>query len=356
MRKRILIVGQGIAGTCLAWEAERQGLDFTIIDQGSSNSASAVSSGIMNPITGRNFVKSWMTDDFMRVGIETYEAMSHRYDEKLIHAAPMIRHIATIEIENVWDSKVLQEGYSEHMLNGPATEKYENVLNGLHALGTVLSSKRVDVAKLLKLNRDRWIGEGRLIEDSFLEEALEIRKSEIFFRNESYDAVVFARGWKGGESSLFRTDAYRPAKGEVLLVRIPNMSSEYIIKFSKFIVPQGEDLFWIGTTWQWEFENQETESAKSAELEDFLNTFLKLEFKILIRKAGVRPATKYRRPLIGSHPGHPNVFLCNGLGTKGVTMAPYWTRMIIEHISSNRLTEAVSFTEAFNHAFVPKVK
>lgn len=356
MSKRILIVGQGIAGTCLAWEARRYGLDFTIIDSGSAQSASAASSGIMNPITGRNFVKSWMTDDFMQVGIETYEAMSLKYKQQLIHAAPMIRHIATIESQNVWDSKVIQEGYSAHMSNGPAIEDYKDILSDLHALGTVVSCHRVDVLTLLQLNRKQWIEEGFLVECTFLEEDLEIRKNNVIFRDAVYDAIVFARGWKGGKSSLWDTDTYRPAKGEVLLVRIPNMSSDYIIKYSKFIVPQGGDLFWVGTTWQWEFDDEGSEEDKSAELTTFLNSFLKLEYQILSRKAGVRPATKYRRPLIGSHKKHPHLFLCNGLGTKGVTMAPYWSRKIIEYISTNNLTESVSFTEAFHHAFLSQKK
>jgi glycine oxidase len=349
--KQILIIGQGIAGTCSAWEAERLGMDFTIVDKGSHNSASAVSSGIMNPITGRKFVKSWMSDDFMKTGCEIYEAMSQKYGQQLIHATPMIRHLASIEIENIWDSKSIQEGYSEHMQHGPAKEELKEILNGLQSLGTVVSSRRVDVANLLHFNRMRWLAEGRLTDSIFIEEELEIGKNEIVYNDKAYDALILATGWKGANGKLFETDSYRPAKGEVLLVRIPKMPSEYIIKYNKFIVPQGGDMFWIGTTWQWEFEDAKSESLKSLELEIFLNDLLKLEYEIVSRKAGVRPATKYRKPLIGSHPDHPTIFLLNGLGTKGVTMAPYWARKITEHISSSQLGEDIYFTDAYKSAF-----
>jgi len=354
IHKRILIVGQGIAGTCAAWEAEKIGVDFTIVDEGSSTSASAVSSGIMNPITGRNFVKSWMSDDFMRVGTETYKAMSLKYNQTLIHETPMMRHIASIESENVWHSKAIQEGYTSHMQSGPSVANYKSLLNDIHSLGTVTSSKRVDVADLLRLNRDSWKEERKIIEENFEEDKLEIGKDQVRFQSEAYDSLILAKGWKGGDGTLFKTDVYRPAKGEVLLVRIPNMPTDYIIKYNKFIVPQGGDLFWIGTTWQWEFDNAASEEHKSKELEEFLNDFLNLKYEIIERKAGVRPATKYRRPLIGSHKQYPHIFLFNGLGTKGVTMAPYWARQIIDHISGPNFGQAISFTEAYGHAFKKK--
>ena len=37
---------------------------------------------------------------------------------------------------------------------------------------------------------------------------------------------------------------------------------------------------------------------------------------------GVRPTVKDRRPLIGTHPTYKNLHILNGLGTRGVMLAP----------------------------------
>ncbi|MBK6730532.1 MAG: FAD-binding oxidoreductase [Bacteroidetes bacterium] len=41
---------------------------------------------------------------------------------------------------------------------------------------------------------------------------------------------------------------------------------------------------------------------------------------------------KNRTPVIGRHPEHNNVFLLNGLGTKGFSLAPYYAPLLIAHI------------------------
>src|SRR5690242_11907361 len=61
----ILIVGQGLAGTLLAWEFERAGISFTMVDDGHASAASLVAAGLLNPITGRRFVKSWHIDTLL---------------------------------------------------------------------------------------------------------------------------------------------------------------------------------------------------------------------------------------------------------------------------------------------------
>ena len=49
----VLIIGQGIAGSCLAWELKRRGADFTIADRPIAETASRVAAGLVNPLTGR---------------------------------------------------------------------------------------------------------------------------------------------------------------------------------------------------------------------------------------------------------------------------------------------------------------
>ncbi|MCB0443819.1 MAG: FAD-dependent oxidoreductase, partial [Flavobacterium sp.] len=38
------------------------------------------------------------------------------------------------------------------------------------------------------------------------------------------------------------------------------------------------------------------------------------------------------RPMLGTHPNYPNLHVLNGLGTRGVMLAPDMAKMLFEHI------------------------
>jgi len=67
-----------------------------------------------------------------------------------------------------------------------------------------------------------------------------------------------------------------------------------------------------------------------------VNTFINCDFKIVEQVAGIRPTVKDRRPLVGQHPEYKNVYLLNGLGTRGVMIAPYVANQLFQYIEHNK--------------------
>ena len=67
-----LIIGQGIAGTLLAEELLENQQSVFIIDKYHPNSSSNIATGIVNPITGRKLVKSFMIDELLPICDEVY--------------------------------------------------------------------------------------------------------------------------------------------------------------------------------------------------------------------------------------------------------------------------------------------
>ena len=53
-----------------------------------------------------------------------------------------------------------------------------------------------------------------------------------------------------------------------------------------------------------------------------LKKVIDVPYKIIGQAAGIRPAVKDRRPLVGIHKTHKNLAVLNGLGTRGVMIAP----------------------------------
>jgi len=345
--QHILIIGQGIAGTCAAWEAIRKGHKVTLLDRRSDDCASSTSSGLINPITGRHFVKSWRVEEFILAARDIYSDIAGSLGVNVINDVEIVRHLSEINVENTWNTKAALEHYEKYMEMGPDRTLYNDVLEDVRALGTVKKVMRIEAGVLISHLRKRWIEEGILREETFDPLHLEMLTDKVTYKGTDYDQAILAMGWRG-MNTIFETDVYRPVKGEVLIAEIPGFPEERIVKFGKFLVPIGQQRFWIGSTYQWEWENESSDEEKSQELEQFLREEVKLPYKILERKAGVRPATKYRRPLIGRLPDSP-VYLFNGLGTKGVSMAPFWAQEIIKHISTNQSNTAI--TEAFGRVW-----
>ena len=65
MHVDVLIIGQGLAGTFLSWNLYKEGKTFLVIDDGNENSSSKVAAGIINPVTGRRYVNTWMIDELL---------------------------------------------------------------------------------------------------------------------------------------------------------------------------------------------------------------------------------------------------------------------------------------------------
>ena len=123
-------------------------------------------------------------------------------------------------------------------------------------------------------------------------------------------------------------------KGEMLTIKAPDLKMDFILKSSVFIVPLGEDLYWVGSTYEWEDKTHGiTESAKT-ELIEKVKQIITCDFEVVGQVAGIRPTTKDRRPLVGLHPEHGNVCVLNGLGTRGVMMSPFVAQELFNHLEN----------------------
>lgn len=346
--KDLLIVGQGIAGSMLAWHADIAGLTFDILDECSQQSASAVSSGIINPITGPKYVKSWMIAELLPHARNTYQSIGDQFNQRLVREIPIWRHIPTVKAENLWDSRMLDRDYDGY-LSKPKTLDPTDLIPGNHQFGIVTKGLIVDVQNLLSTLRTHWTNRGVLRAEKFDEDLLNFDRDIFNYKDRSYRHIILAMGHRGIQSKWFASDEYTPVKGEVLICRIDNWPTDKIIKYGKFIVPLSKDIFWVGSNYQHQFQNEHPDPGQIQDLKNFLEQNLGINYRIMNHIAGIRPSTRFRRPFIGMHPLVKNLYLFNGLGTKGISLAPYFSHTLIQSIKEGRTFRN---TEAFDKAFV----
>ena len=67
-----------------------------------------------------------------------------------------------------------------------------------------------------------------------------------------------------------------------------------------------------------------------------IENILKCKYEIIEKQAGIRPATKDRRPFVGFHPNNNKIGIINGLGSKGISLAPYCTKVLIDNIQNHK--------------------
>ena len=111
-------------------------------------------------------------------------------------------------------------------------------------------------------------------------------------------------------------------KGELFIIKAPNLDLDVIINTSVYVIPLGNTLYKVGATYNWDDKTATPTEEGKYELIIRIKEILNCDFEIIEHYAGVRPTVKDRKPLLGTHPSHKNIHILNGLGTRGVMLAP----------------------------------
>lgn len=330
-----LIVGQGIAGSLLAWHLQKAKQPYLIIDNNHQTSASKIAAGIINPITGRRFVKSWMIDSFLPFAKSTYQEIESQLDIQVWKDMDIIRFFMSNAEGNNWLTKTTWEGYDKYLKKEKNADFLHEFINDESGFGTVVGAK-VDLGKVVKSFQEYFLEKEVLLTEAFDYEELKVESELVIYKGIAARKVIFCEGFTAFRNPWFAHLPYESAKGEALILRIPNLRTPDIIKKHFFIVPLENDLFWFGSNYEWDdLSNEPTEIGRKY-LEKELKEILKVEFEIIHHLAAVRPVLKDRRPAIGLHPTNSKIAIFNGLGTKGTSIAPYWANEMMLFLTKGK--------------------
>ncbi len=345
-----IIIGQGLAGTLLAFFLLEQGQNILIIDNFTEGGSSKIAAGVVNPITGRRIVKSWRIDDFLPFAKKTYQRLEAQYNIKIWHDTSIIRTLKNAEDENEW---LLRSSWADYQpfcksvlppltLLSPSrsgvtvSDPFNNKIKPFYGYGEIQQAAQVDLSNLLSFFTEKWLNEGILRQEKFVYDALKTDDRGVFYENYTAKKIVFCEGAAGVKNPFFNYLPFNLDKGELLIVKIPNAGFTSIFKNNISIVPLKEkDHYWVGATNEWNsLHDLPTEEKKQLIIKE-LRDILTIDFETIEHKAAFRPTVKDRRPLLGFHPQYPNLAVFNGLGTKGASLAPYWAA----HFTSVLLSE-----------------
>ena len=328
----VLILGQGLAGTLMSFQLYQQGISHRVIDQGHLTASSYAAAGLVNPVTGRRFVKSWNIDQLLN-GLTLYQELEKHLGCKLLQELTIYRDLDAPAVRNQWDLRRLDPGYQE-FLQPPVRNDFLPVTQPAH-LGPTTGGVQVDLRTMLSRYRmflleKSWLSEQQVSIDSAQRVSDSWREGGFTVRY-----IIDCTGASAINTARWGQLPWRGTKGEALRYKFPEFPRSAALKQKHFICPVNDaGTVWLGGTNSDHYRDrtptQHAAEQLLAQVEQFGHT-LPEKYE---HCAAIRPTVKDRRPLVGQHPDLPGLFLCNGLGTKGTSLAPYCTGQLIAHIFS----------------------
>jgi len=332
MQIDFIIVGQGVAGTLLAHFLLEAGQKVVLIDDKHEHAASKVAAGIINPITGRRYVKSWRVDELLPFAQQTYQQIEAKLGVSFYQSIPIIRTLFNRKEEEAWLARTADPAYAQYILDKTELGAYAKHTVPAFSYGEVGHTAQVNLATLTAAYRTFLEKKGLLRTEKFEFSKLVLTNEGVKYEDITARKILFCEGHKAKDNPYFSYLPFGGAKGEVLDVRIPEVDFKKILKHRIFIVPQQDGQYWIGSTYDWNFENDEPTKKGRQYLENRLSDVLKTPFTIENHRAAVRPTVKDRRPFLGTHPEHPQVAIFNGLGTKGASLGPFFAQQMVDFL------------------------
>ena len=324
-----LIVGHGIAGAMIAFQLRTAGWSVEVYNGTAQPSCSSIAAGVINPVTGRRFVKSWMIDQLLETALEQYRAMEADFHTTLVAPRRIWQTLNNNAEEQQWLIRTGDPAYAKYMADD--VNDYFGETFDMQRYGTINHAVQIDLPALVNASYAHLRSDGAIVDSEFDTSELELLENGIQYRGATYRHVVFCEGVGAVDNPFFSWLPFVPAKGELLLCEIPDLQvdGDVIVKGSVSIVPTtAPGIYWIGSTYNWEFENAEPTIEGKLELRSKLEHLLSVPYAIVDHQAAIRPTTRDRRPFVGQHPEHPNVWMLNGFGTKGASLAPYCAKIL----------------------------
>jgi glycine/D-amino acid oxidase-like deaminating enzyme len=329
-----IIVGSGLAGIAFSETLLQNQKSFVVFENQSQNS-SRVAGGLYNPVILKRFSQVWDAERQLALANQFYVQIEAKLQVQVDFKIPIYRKFFSIEEQNNWFAASDKPSLSPFLSTTIIHKKYK-AIDSPFGYGEVLHTGYLDTDVFLNAYQAYLKSLDILVPDAFRYEKLQITDNMILYEDFQAKHIVFAEGFGMHANPYFKNLPLDGTKGELFIIKAPDLNLDAIINTSIFILPLGDNLFKVGATYNWEDKTDLPTEEGKVELVERIREILQCEFEIVSHFAGVRPTVKDRRPLLGTHPSHKNMHILNGLGTRGVMLAPAMALDLFEYIENQK--------------------
>ncbi|MBW2936803.1 FAD-binding oxidoreductase [Aureisphaera sp. CAU 1614] len=341
-----IIVGLGIAGISICEQLRKNNKSFVVIDANSS--ATSVAGGVVNPCVLKHFTPVWEANIFLPQALPFYKELESFLNVEFITETPILKVFNNNEEQNLWTVASDRNELSKYL----GEEIIQNTNDGLNAdfgFGKVNHSFQIDTKIIIAKYREYLGNTKSLLPTDFNFEALKVKNSEVVYEDILATNIVFAEGASAIYNPFFPKNILIPKKGEYITIKSPQLDCFSVLKSKFFIIPLGEDMYKIGATFAHDDYGLQISEKGRKELVAAIQKLITVPFEVIDQEVGMRPTVKDRRPLVGNLPEHKNVYFLNGLGTRGLLMAPLLSNYLYDFIENNiNLPSEINIKRFFN--------
>lgn len=329
---RVLIIGQGLAGTALAWHLWRRGIPFLIVDADEANTSSKVAAGLITPISGMRLNLGWRVAELIPAARAFYRELEEKLGCRFYHEVPHIRWFREQREVLLWEKRRMEPAYQpwfeqdSQQIDSPI---FHNELGGFvqRGCGWLNTNAYLNASRQFFQGQQCW-KVGRVDEQN-----LSVTNQQVSWQDESFSHVVFCQGWQAGKGHWFPDLRFNCARGVITSFRpLLPIPQRHIYNRNGWISPDGEsDASWrAGSTYEFDF-NRPPE-ASLPEIREKLQDLLKIDFELSAPRSAVRPIIRQRNAVLGTHPMHRHLAVFNGLGSKGAMKSPLLAEWLVAHL------------------------
>lgn len=325
------MVGQGLAGSCLAMRLLTQGKRIIVFDDPQNNCSSTKAAGLFNPITGKLLTRTWMADKVFPELMHFYQSMEDWLGSRFFYPQPIYRPFISVEEQNEWMGLSVQMNMKNYIEQVFTTSTCGDQVHDPHG-GILVKGGYLDVNSFIDSIRNHLISLQAYQLSVFEESELKIEESYVQYHQYKASKIILCTGTSILNYRSFGGVPIRPLKGETLTIQFGEQP-ELIFNRGVYVVPWGSRLFKVGATYEARNLSDTITQEGRLELEQKLIELMKISYQVEGQDWGFRPTTPDRRPILGYYPELKNVVIFNGLGTKGVSLAPYFSAQLANWLS-----------------------
>ena len=327
-----LIVGSGLAGISFAEIALKNNKSILVLDN-KSQVSSRVAGGLYNPVILKRFSEVWNAQEQLVLMKDFYNDIEAKLKTKFNFKLPILRKFFSIEEQNNWFAASDKRNLAPFLSTNIISKKYKSI-DSPYDYGEVLHTGYVDTALLLDKYKEYLQENNLLLEEFFDSIYIEFFDYGIQYKNIQARHIIFAEGFGLHKNPFFNYLPLDGTKGELFIIKAPDLNLDVIVNTSVFILPLGNNLFKVGATYNWQDKTDSPTEEGKQELLERIREIITCDFEIVEHFGGVRPTVKDRRPLIGTHHDRKSLHILNGLGTRGVMLGPAMAKALFDSIEN----------------------
>jgi hypothetical protein len=328
----VLLVGRGIAGVSFAYQLAKAGKSFCIYDDNLNKSATKKAMGTWNPVVIKDLKTTWPGDEKNDLAHVFFTELEKLFGAKFYTPIQILRPIPTESYQKMWLQN--QDEGTQKFIQKPIyfSIQKEAFLQTAFGIGAIEGGGYVNPTLFLEASEKYFTNQNILFNECFDYSKIEFFGEHFKYNNTEYQKIIFCQGASLIQNPFFGDVGFNLCKGEWIKAKSKVNLENTMIKTSTTLFFTQNGNFLAGGTYDWDSLEEELSEIALSKIQKNLSKIKFEDYNIEERVVGIRPSTFDRRPFLGAHGNHKNMYVYCGLGSRGFQVAPYISNLLFQHI------------------------